>query len=253
VSVAICAREPAPLEETAQRLRSQAAAGQRVHAKALDVADERAVHELVAELGGVDAAICCAGIHGPIGPFESADWGAWEAAVRTNLCGTALVCRAVIPGMRERGWGKIVAISGGGATQPRPRFSAYAASKAAVVRLVETLSVELAGSGIDVNAIAPGALNTRLLDHVLAAGPVAVGEDQYALALQQRASGGFPLAEAAEAVAFLASPASDGITGRLIAARWDDWRRLPSLRDRLAASDMFTLRRITPEDRGWPA
>ena len=118
---------------------------------------------------------------------------------------------------------------------------------------METLAVELAGSGIDVNAIAPGALNTRLLDDVLAAGPERVGEQQYQLALQQRDSGGFPLPEAAQAIAFLASPASDGISGRLIAARWDDWRRLPEWRQRLKDSDVFTLRRITPEDRGWPA
>ena len=105
-----------------------------------------------------------AGVYGPKGLIEEVAWDEWEHAVRVNLFGSVLCCRAVLPHFRANGYGKIIQLSGGGATSPLPRLSAYAASKAAVVRFAETLAEELEGTGIDVNAIAPGALNTRLLD-----------------------------------------------------------------------------------------
>jgi NAD(P)-dependent dehydrogenase (short-subunit alcohol dehydrogenase family) len=249
--VAICAREQPALKEAAAALRQVAPTDQRVTAEVADVSRPGDIERLMKAIGGVDIAVCNAGIHGPIGPFEESDWNQWAAAVQVNLLGTALVCRTVIPHMRLRGWGKIVALSGGGATIPRPRFSAYAASKAAVVRFAETLAVELKGSGIDVNAVAPGALNTRLLDHMLEAGPDRMGAEQYQRAVRQRDSGGQSFETAVDLISFLVSPASDGISGRVIAAVWDDWRRLPDIRERLMNSDVYTLRRILPDDRGW--
>jgi NAD(P)-dependent dehydrogenase (short-subunit alcohol dehydrogenase family) len=157
----------------------------------------------------------------------------------------------VVPIMRRQGHGKIIALSGGGATQPLPHLSAYAAAKAGVVRFAETLAEELKGSGIDVNSVAPGALNTRLLDEVLVAGPERVGNSFYERALRQRQEGGTPLEKGAELIAFLASAESDGITGRLLSAVWDDWSALPDQRERLSQSDVYTLRRIVPADRGW--
>ena len=194
-----------------------------------------------------------AGVYGPMGRFEDTDWAAWVDAIRVNLLGTALVCRAVIPLLRARGYGKIINLSGGGATAPLPRLSAYAASKAAVVRLTETLAVELRDARVDVNAIAPGPLNTRLLDQVLAAGPEAVGEEFHQRAVKQKEEGGAPLARGAALAVFLASSASDGISGRLLSAVWDDWAGLPQRRAELDGSDIYTLRRVTPKDRalGW--
>ena len=125
--------------------------------------------------------------------------------MRVNLFGSVLCCRAVLPHFRANGYGKIIQLSGGGATSPLPRLSAYAASKAAVVRFAETLAEELRGTGIDVNAIAPGALNTRLLDEVLEAGPERVGDSFYERAVEQRSSGGTPLELAARLAVFLAS------------------------------------------------
>ena len=134
---------------------------------------------------------------------------------------------------------------------PLPFFSAYAASKAALVRLTETFAEELKEARVDVNAIAPGALNTRLLDEVLAAGPQREGQDFYRRSLQQKQEGGAPLERGAELAVFLASPRSDGLSGRLISAVWDDWAALPGQKERLMASDVYTLRRIVPRDRGW--
>jgi NAD(P)-dependent dehydrogenase (short-subunit alcohol dehydrogenase family) len=161
-----------------------------------------------------------------------------------------LMCRAVLPHFRARCYGKIVNLSGGGATSPRPRFSAYAASKAAVVRLTENLAQELAGAGIFLNAIAPGAVNTRMLEEVLEAGPARVGEVAYKDALEQKESGGTPAQEGAALCVMLLAGESDGITGRLISAIWDPWESLPDLKNELMKSDIYTLRRIVPADRG---
>lgn len=185
-----------------------------------------------------------------MGRLEDSIWDDWVDAVRVNLFGTALMCRAIIPVLRRRGHGKIINLSGGGATQPLPRISAYAASKAAVVRLTETLALELHDARVDVNAIAPGALNTRLLDEILAAGPEKVGPELYERSIEQQEKGGTPLETGAALAVFLASAQSDGISGRLLSAVWDDWRNLSRWREKLARSDVYTLRRIVPEDRG---
>lgn len=191
-----------------------------------------------------------AGVYGPKGAIEDVDWDEWVRAVEINLFGTVRMCREIIPVLRRRGYGKIINLSGGGATAPLPRISAYAASKAAVVRMTDTLAEELKYAKVDVNAIAPGALNTRLLDEVLEAGPEKVGKAFYERSLKQQKEGGAPLDKGAQLAAFLGSGESDGITGRLLSAVWDDWKNLPSKREQLAKGDVYTLRRIVPEDRG---
>jgi NAD(P)-dependent dehydrogenase (short-subunit alcohol dehydrogenase family) len=193
-----------------------------------------------------------AGIYGPFGPIEDNDWSAWVRAIEINLFGTVLMCREFLPHMRTTGYGKIINLSGGGATAPLPRISAYAVSKAAVVRFTETLAEECRETGIDVNAIAPGALNTRLMDELIAAGAEKVGASFHEKMVQQQKQGATPLEKGAELAVFLASAVSDGISGRLISAVWDDWANLPAHRSELAASDIYTLRRITLADRaGW--
>jgi NAD(P)-dependent dehydrogenase (short-subunit alcohol dehydrogenase family) len=191
-----------------------------------------------------------AGVYGPKGAIEDVDWDEWMAAIEINLFGLVRMCREVIPLLRRKGYGKIINLSGGGATNPLPRISAYAASKAAVVRMTDTLAEELKDARVDVNAIAPGALNTRLLDEVIEAGPEKVGKAFYERSIKQQKEGGAPLEKGARLAAFMASKQSDGITGRLISALWDDWQNLPSKRDELSKSDVYTLRRIVPEDRG---
>jgi NAD(P)-dependent dehydrogenase (short-subunit alcohol dehydrogenase family) len=230
--------------------------GQRVLARVADVSNpdhcRATVEQARAELANPCVLVNNAGVYGPFGVIEENDWAEWVRAIEINLFGTVLMCREVLPHLRAAGYGKIVNLSGGGATAPLPRISAYAASKAAVVRFSETLAEECRGTGIDVNAIAPGALNTRLMDELLAAGPGRIGVAFHEKMVKQQRQGGTPLEKGAELAVFLASAASDGITGRLISAVWDDWANLPARRDELTASDVYTLRRITPDDRaGW--
>lgn len=229
--------------------------GQKVGWQAGDVAVADDVDRLVAstveQLGRIDVLVSNAGVYGPLGLIEDVDWAEWVRAIEINLLGTVLACRAVVPLMRKQGGGKIIILSGGGATSPLPRVSAYAASKAGVVRFGETLAEEVKDAGIDVNSVAPGALNTRLTDQIVEAGPEKVGASLYERAVQWQAGSATPLDVGADLVAFLASTESDGITGRLIAAVWDPWREFPEQREKIAASDVYTLRRIVPEDRGW--
>jgi 3-oxoacyl-[acyl-carrier protein] reductase len=185
-----------------------------------------------------------------MGATESVDWQRWIEAVEVNVFGSVLMARAVVPGMKLQRSGKIIQLSGGGATSPMPRITAYAVSKAAVVRFAESLAEELRDFHIDVNAIAPGALNTRMLDEVLAAGPGRVGQAFFDRSLRQRQSGGEGLRRGAELAAFLASSASDAITGKLISAVWDDWERWPEHVAELRSSDAYTLRRVAGRDRG---
>lgn len=253
-SVAICSRDAAKLGQAAERLRKEASASQKIVSLACDVSDPQAVNAFIADairaLGAVHVLVNNAGVYGPKGPSESVDWEEWKRAIEINLYGVMLPTRAIVPHFRAQGRGKIINLSGGGATQPLPMISAYAASKAAVVRLTETFAEELRAARIDVNAVAPGALNTRLLDEVLSAGPETVGSAFYQKALKQKESGGTPLDLGASLCAWLASPESDGITGKLLSAQWDPWKDLATKRDLLAKSDIYTLRRIVPEDRG---
>ncbi|PTX92599.1 SDR family oxidoreductase [Opitutus sp. ER46] len=220
-----------------------------------DVADwaqvARAASEITATWPHADGLIACAGIQGEVGRALTADPARWSATVRANLDGTYYALRACDSLLaRTPRRAKVICFSGGGATKSRPRFSAYGVAKTGVVRLVETIADEERGRPYDINAIAPGAINTRLTEEVLALGPDVVGAAEFAAAQKQKATGGASLDKALGLVEWLLSPASDGITGRLISAPWDPWSSLDTKAAALATSDIYTLRRIVPEERG---
>jgi NAD(P)-dependent dehydrogenase (short-subunit alcohol dehydrogenase family) len=251
--VLLAARNADSLGCVVEDLRPRSRSEQIIASTTADVSSEESCLALVEEarrvLPELTVLVNNAGIYGPIGRVEDNDWSEWVEAMYINCFGTILMCREVLPWMRSQRYGKIINLSGGGATAPLPNFSSYACSKAAVVRFTETLAEECKDAGIDVNAIAPGALNTRLLEQVIEAGPHKVGASFYARSLKQKDAGGSPPEKGAALAVFLASAASDGITGRLLSAVWDDWAGLANRRDQLAKTDLFTLRRIVPEDR----
>jgi NAD(P)-dependent dehydrogenase (short-subunit alcohol dehydrogenase family) len=249
----VCGRDATAVRQATAELSELAGPDRRVLGEVADVSApedvERLVRRAVDGLNGLTILVCNAGVYGPKGPVARVDWSQWVRAVEINLFGSVLPARIVASHLAGRGYGKIIQLSGGGATGPLAGLSAYAASKAAAVRFAETLACELREHGVDVNAIAPGALNTRLLDEVLAAGPELVGESFHQRALRQRERGGDPPRRGAELAVFLGSAASDGITGKLLSAVWDPWPQLPRRRADLD-SDVYTLRRIVPGDRG---
>lgn len=253
-SVVICGRDADQVERAVEALQKLTHSKQTVLGLPLDVSVEENVKQMINtaidKLERIDIVVNNAGVYGPKGLIEDVDSNEWTSAIHINLFSVFFMCKWILPHMKKNNAGKIINLSGGGATAPLPRISAYATSKAAVVRLTETLAEECREYAIDINAVAPGALNTRLLDEVLESGPNVVGKAFYEKALKQKANGGTPLELGAELCVYLASPATDGITGKLISAPWDPWRNLAQYRDDLRNSDIYTLRRIVEKDRG---
>ncbi|HWA10157.1 MAG TPA: SDR family oxidoreductase [Opitutaceae bacterium] len=252
-NVLFCARNAADVTRAQSELTARVRPGQRLLGTTCDVGNPDQVAALfrAADWGGWNVVVNNAGVYGPIGPTDEIPWSEWLQALQINLNGTLLVCQQAMRAMKPRRAGKIINISGGGATNPMPRFASYAATKAAVVRLTETLAEELREYSIDVNAVAPGALRTRLTDQVLAAGAARAGEAFFAKNKKWAEEGAVDPRLGAGLCVWLASAASDGITGKLLSAQWDPWKDvLTGKRDALTKSDIYTLRRIVPEDRG---
>jgi len=201
------------------------------------------VNHVVDRFGTIDILVNCTGVLGPIGPTASVPVDAWVEAVEINLLGSFLLTRAVLPLMLARNRGKVIHFSGGGAAYARPFFTAYGASKAALVRFTESLAEELRESHVDVNIIAPGPVNSRMWNQMRssrdAGGAQALNEIR-----NMEETGGVPPERAAELAVFLASERSNGLTGRLISAIHDDWkvfdRRIPEI----MRSEAGTLRRV---------
>jgi NAD(P)-dependent dehydrogenase (short-subunit alcohol dehydrogenase family) len=252
-SVLLCARDADALERAREVVAPLAHRHQKVVVEAADVSHQIDVKRLVKRafdvFPQVHILVNNAGIYGPMGLVEETDWEAWCKTIEINLFSAVLLCREVLPHFKQHRYGKIVQLSGGGATSPLPRFTGYAASKAAVVRFMETVAEEVREDHIDVNALAPGPLNTQMLDEVIASGPERVGISVYHKALKQKGEGGAPLERGAELAVFLGSAESDGISGKLISAIWDDWALFPKHVKEMIGTDIFTLRRITLDER----
>ena len=197
-----------------------------------------AVDRMKTHYGTIDILICAAGLQGPIAPLAETSPKAWAATIETNLIGVMHSCRAVLPHMIERRSGKIIVISGRGGAGPRPWFSAYAASKAAVVRMVETLAEEVRDHNIQVNAMAPGGTYTSMTDEILNAGDRA-GWKENEEAQQVRLTGGIAPEKQIQLALFLASEASNHISGKLLHVN-DDWKKLEHAN---LSRDIYTLRR----------
>lgn len=251
-NVVFCARTAADVDQAAAELQPRLRAGQRLLGQAADVSRPDQVAPLFAlarTLGPLHTVVNNAGVYGPIGPTEEVSLEEWNRAWEINVNGVFLVCQHAVREMKPRRDGRIINLSGGGATNPMPRIAAYAATKAAVVRLTETLAEEYRADGIWVNAVAPGALRTRLTQQVLDAGPERAGAEFFAKNKKWAEEGAVDPRLGAGLCVQLACPESDGITGKLLSAQWDPWRDLQRFRDELKG-DIYTLRRIVPEDRG---
>lgn len=220
--------------------------GLHIEIESADVSDydqvEKLTNTVVGKFGTIDILVNAAGIYGPIGLFGENNITQWAQALQTNLVGTANCVHAVLPTMTKNKSGKIINFSGGGAVNSFPHFSAYATSKAAVVRFTENLAAEYKDFNIQVNAIAPGAVNTKLLGEVLEAGPEKAGKDFYEKSVKQQQEGGENPQLAADLILFLIS---SKLTGKLVSAKWDSWKEWSEAEiERINNSAEYTLRRI---------
>jgi 3-oxoacyl-[acyl-carrier protein] reductase len=198
-----------------------------------------AVERMREDFGAVHVLVAAAAIQGPIGPLADATPKAWAEAIETNLIGVMHACRAVLPQMIERRSGKIIVISGRGAAQPRPYFTAYSAAKAGIARLVESLAEEVQDHNVQVNCMVPGGTYTSMTDEILRAGERAGWKDREE-AEDVRLSGGVPPEKQIELALFLASEHSNHVSGKLIHID-DDWKRLERSN---VNPGLFTLRRV---------
>lgn len=238
--VGLLARSQAELD--AARLEIEHAGGtvMRICADVRDAEKMNAgVDRMRLQFGGTDVLICSAAILGPIGPLTGVRVEAWQEAVTTNLTGVVHSCRAVLPHMIERRSGKIVVLVGGGSTSPRPYISAHAASKTAVVRLVESVAEEVRDFNVQINCLDPGSSYTSMTDEILHAGHV-VPAHEMEEAERIRVTGGIPREKQVLMALFLASPRSNHISGKLLFAT-DDPKKLEQQN---MLPDAYTLRRI---------
>ena len=249
--VFLCARRE-------DRLRALTQDGRLASHFKVDVGDEAQVKAFADKVGslvdGVDAVICCAGAYGPIGSIAAVDSRQWWDALQANLFGTFATVKHFVPLLSGRKGARIVMFSGGGAFNPLPNYSAYAVSKAGIVRLMETLAEELKPAGIAVNGVAPGFVRTEIHEATLAAGPELAGQAFYEMTQAKLREGSVPMEVPVDCVRFLLSSAADGLTGKTISASFDPWGSAEFSHniDLLNRSDLYTMRRVNlvnlPED-----
>tara|TARA_B110001450_G_scaffold247004_1_gene261593 strand:- start:194 stop:1159 length:966 start_codon:yes stop_codon:yes gene_type:complete len=252
-NLVICSSNFKKIKEAYSKLKELKKKNQRLYYLKIDVSSSKDVKKLISysikKLKKIDILVNNAGIYGPKGLIEEINWKDWIKTIEVNLFGSILLCKEIIPHFKKKNKGKIIQLSGGGAASPLPRISGYAVSKVGVVRFIENLSEEIKDYNIDINSVAPGAINTGMLEEVLSEGPKKIGIYYYQKALKQKKLGGSSFKSACDLILFLGSRFSDGIKGKLISALWDDWKNWPKYKKVLQKSDAYTLRRITGKDR----
>jgi len=247
-----CARRESNLREVTQN-------GSIAQYSVCDVTEESQVKAFADEVrehfGHVDVLVNCAGGFGSIGPVEHAASADWFETVRVNLFGPYLMVKHFLSLLLGSSTPKILNFSGGGAFNPFANYSAYACSKAALVRLTECMATELAPKGVSVNAIAPGLVATPAHEATLAAGEERAGALYYRRTKMLLEGSGAPMQNVVECVRALLSPQLRGLTGKTISANFDPWKT-EAFRDHVAditRSDLYAMRRINivnlPEGR----
>ena len=242
--LALAARTDSELQETAANIRDQY--GSEVITVVADVTDraqvENAVTQTLQRYGVIDVMVNNAGNTGQIGPLWTLDPDRWANTIAVHVLGTYYGCRAAIPPMLERGRGRIVNMSGVGG----PNDTSYDAAKTAIINMTENLSVELADTGVTVNAISPGSIHTRMWEEVRDMALAAGDTELYEKGVVVTSGGGASIERAAQLAVMLGSDDCGNLSGRLIRAALDTFENIPANADAIMASDAYLLRRVDP-------
>lgn len=242
-SVVLVARSEDELKKSQEEISK---AGGSAYAIPADISSRRdvesAVKQALEKYPKIDILVNNAGVARPIGPLVSVDSDEWMQNVMVNLAGTFFFTKAVLPSMIKNRYGKIVNLAGGGAFKPLPNFSAYSASKAAVVRLTETVAAEVKEYNIHANAMDPGMVPTKMFTDALKTEALK-GEEYERRIEKAMSSAPERFANAAQLALMLVTC---NLTGRTIHAIWDDWKAIPGNEESIMKSDMYTMKRVAP-------
>lgn len=243
-NVSFCSRNTLELLKANDNLIQFKNPKQILHCASTDVSNFESITEYIIEaenaLGNIDILVSNAGVIGSKGLIEEVNIQEWIQSVAINLFSNLYLFNNLIPKMKHNNSGRIVVLSGGGATKPLLQMSAYGASKAGLVRLTETIAKECEEYNIKINCLAPGALNTSILDEMIK-NKDKIDKSYYEKCLKQKQTGGDSIEQAAKVCLRLCKE-DVKITGKLISAVWDD---LESFIQKDVNDDFLTIRRIT--------
>ena len=251
----ICSRNFNKIKKSYKKLLNFKKKNQKIFYLSINVSSPSDVDKLIRfsikKLKRIDVLINNAAIIGPKGHIEKVNWKDWVKTIEINLLGSVLICKAVIPYFKKKNKGKIIQLSGGGATNVFPMFSSYAVSKVGIVRFIENLSEENKKFDIDINAVSPGILDTNMLDEILKSEKSKKRDKNFEKFLSVKKRGGTNFKKVCDLILFLGSNYSNGISGKLISAVWDNWKNWMKRKKILKKSDAYTIRRIVGRDRGF--
>ena len=243
--VSLVARTVSELEETAQLIEEYGSTSLVIPTDVTQPSSVASmVRETVSHYGRVDILVNNAGVPGPIGALQNNKIDDWIKTIQVNVIGPYLCCKSVVPLMTNQGGGKIINLAGAGANNAWANLSAYCTSKAGVVRMTEVLALELEKKNIQVNALGPGSIHTRMWEELRNGAEAANATKIQEIGDRVLSGGGASLENPAELAVFLASDDSGKLSGRLISAVTDDFNNIASKIPEIMESEAFTLRRL---------
>jgi len=193
--------------------------------------------------------INCSGVQGQLGPSSEISYEEMTTVFNVNLFSSIFFTNYFANNLKENEKLSIIHFSGGGSTSPRPLFMSYSLSKTSLLRFIENFSAENLNKNIKINAIAPGVMPSKMQIEVAGNDTLSDSKD-YLIALKSLSDQNYNSTKLLRLCDFLLTESSDGITGKLISAEWDNWTEWPNNLDQLTNSDLYTLRRITSRDFG---
>jgi 3-oxoacyl-[acyl-carrier protein] reductase len=216
-----------------------------------DLAEPESWETAVGKLGEfrVNKYLNCSGIQGFAGLSSEITYEEMNRVFNVNLFSSIFFTSYLSMTLKNEEKLSIIHFSGGGSSSPRPMFLSYSLSKTSLVRYVENFAAENMNPNIKINAIAPGVMPSKMQKEIIRNLGLRDAKD-YMNAEKSLSSGDFDFTRIFSLCNFLLSDESEGITGKLISAEWDNWMEWPNHISEIKNSDVYTLRRIVARDRG---